>query len=72
MNESMNNPAITIRNKSWADNEYIPTWVDVENVGLDQFFTRPAIAKECWKSHCRHISMCHIRAVLTEAGLVDV
>lgn len=42
--------AIEIRNKSWENSNYIPTWVDVDNVGLDQFFTRPDIAKSCWES----------------------
>jgi len=55
MSESIINPAITIRNKSWADSEYIPSWVNVENVGLDQFFTRPNIAKSCWNLLCNYI-----------------
>ncbi len=42
--------AIEIRNKSWVNNEYIPTWVNIGDVGLDQFFTRPAVAKACWES----------------------
>ena len=50
MIENANYSAIEIRNKSWVNNEYIPTWVDIENVGLDQFFTRPAVAKACWES----------------------
>lgn len=47
--------AIAIRNRSWKDSQYIPKWVDVENVGLDQFFTRPEIAKMCWNSLCEHM-----------------
>jgi hypothetical protein len=27
--------AIKIRNKSWEKNEYIPSWVKIEEVGLD-------------------------------------
>lgn len=42
--------AIQLRNRSWDQNPYIPTWVDVENVELDQFFTRPEIAQQCLTS----------------------
>ena len=55
MMENVNYSAIEIRNKSWVNNEYIPTWVDIENVGLDQFFTRPAVAKACWESLCKYM-----------------
>lgn len=48
--DNINYPAIEIRNKAWVNNEYIPTWVDIDDIGLDQFFTRPAIAKACWES----------------------
>jgi len=48
--ENINHSAIEIRNKSWVDNEYIPTWVDIDDIGLDQFFTRPDVAKACWES----------------------
>jgi len=44
--------AIELRNKSWGKSNYIPKWVEIDNVGLDQFFTRPIIAKQCWKSLC--------------------
>jgi len=44
-----------IRNKSWVNNAYIPEWVDIEDIGLDQFFTRPAIAKACWESLYRYM-----------------
>ena len=42
--------AIWLRNKSWDQNPNIPTWINVENVELDQFFTRPEIAKQCLQS----------------------
>ena len=45
--------AIYERNLGWANNPKIPKWVDPQNVGLDQFFTRPAIAEECYKSLCQ-------------------
>ena len=47
--------AIEIRNKSWEKNNQIPPWVDIDNVGLDQFFTRPNIAKICWESLCNYM-----------------
>ncbi len=50
-----NDFAISIRNKSWTDSQYIPQWVDIENVGLDQFFTRSDIANMCWNSLCEHM-----------------
>lgn len=42
--------AVQSRNAGWADNPQIPDWVDPESVGLDQFFTRPDIAEQCYKS----------------------
>lgn len=32
--------AIGLRNNSWKENSNIPTWVNIETVGLDQFFTK--------------------------------
>lgn len=40
--------AISERNKSWEGNPLIPSWVDIDSVDLDQFFTRPHIAKKCF------------------------
>lgn len=42
--------AIKFRNSFWEKSKNIPTWVNINNVGLDQFFTRPEIAKWCWES----------------------
>ncbi|MDR0942757.1 MAG: hypothetical protein LBM19_04090 [Holosporales bacterium] len=39
------NKIIFNRNRDWINNKYIPKWVDLETVGLDQFFTKPEIAK---------------------------
>ena len=39
--------AIELRNQKWSNNDKIPSWVDINTVGLDQFFTRPEVAKEC-------------------------
>jgi hypothetical protein len=47
--------AIKNRNKSWEKSDYIPSWVDIDTVGLDQFFTRPEVAKECWASLNKYI-----------------
>ena len=38
------------RNRRWHDNPLIPSWVNVDDVGLDQFFTRPEIAAQCHAS----------------------
>ncbi|MDR0637775.1 MAG: hypothetical protein LBG27_02540 [Spirochaetaceae bacterium] len=40
---------ITRRNKIWQNNKYIPSWVNLETVGLEQFFTKPEIAKKCYE-----------------------
>ena len=42
--------AIQNRNRSWSDHPLIPAWVDVKNVDLDQFFTRPDVAEYCLNS----------------------
>ena len=35
------------RNRAWQNCGLIPTWVDRESVGLDCFYTRPDVAKNC-------------------------
>ena len=40
--------AIKIRNNYWKNNKYIPNWVDINEVDLDHFCTRPEVAKSCW------------------------
>lgn len=52
--------ALNFRNESWSKSKYIPSWVDINSVGLDQFFTRPDVAKECWDS---------LQEYVTSAGL---
>jgi len=47
--------AIEIRNKSWLKNKNIPGWVAIEDVGLDQFFTKPEVAESCWQSLRNHM-----------------
>jgi len=39
--------AIKNRNLNWETNKDIPTWIDIDSVDLDQFFTRPEIAEKC-------------------------
>ncbi len=41
---------IARRNELWEKNPTIPTWVNKEDVGLDQFFTNPEIAKAYFDS----------------------
>lgn len=39
--------AIKLRNSFWKKNSNIPSWVNIEDVGLDQFYTEPKIAQYC-------------------------
>jgi len=48
--KSVINRIIENRNKEWKVNPAIPSWVNVEKVDLDQFFTCPEIAYSCHKS----------------------
>jgi hypothetical protein len=52
----LNSEAQKIRNESWAESAQIPSWVNVDDVGLDQFFTRPEIARACWDSLCGYMT----------------
>ena len=38
------------RNKGWQNHPLVPAWVDTSKAGLDQFFTRPEVAKSCYQS----------------------
>lgn len=42
--------AIKLRNAQWQDNVEIPKWVKVEDTELDQYFTKPEVAKKCFAS----------------------
>lgn len=64
---------IELRNSLWRNNNEIPKWVDVDSVGLDQFFTRPDIAKKCWDSLCQYmiadgVDIAHYKFVEPSAG----
>jgi hypothetical protein len=48
--------AIKLRNKSWENNKYIPSWIKVEEVGLDHFCTRPEVAKICWDRFVKYLA----------------
>lgn len=45
--------AVHERNLLWKGNPQIPKWVDPQGVGLDQFFTRAEIARQCYEDLCR-------------------
>lgn len=47
--------AIKLRNKSWQGNKYIPNWVNVKEVDLDHYCTRPEVAKICWERFLKHL-----------------
>ncbi|CAA6817920.1 MAG: Unknown protein [uncultured Sulfurovum sp.] len=42
--------SIKYRNSCWSNNTYIPSWVNIEKVELDQFFTQPEVAQKCYDS----------------------
>ena len=48
--EELKHEAIQYRNSIWSNSKKIPKWVNIETVDLDQFFTRPEIAKYCHES----------------------
>jgi hypothetical protein len=50
-----NKSPVAVRNDSWETSLYIPDWVNIENVGLDQFFTRQDVAQSCWESLCYNV-----------------
>ena len=37
------------RNEKWKTHPSIPSWVTLDEVGLDQFFTKPKVADWCYK-----------------------
>jgi len=43
------------RNKLWQNNDYIPSWVNLDTVGLDQFFTKPEIAQKCYNTFIKFL-----------------
>jgi hypothetical protein len=70
----LNTEAQEIRNESWAKIREIPSWVNIDEVGLDQFFTRSHVAKACWASLCDYMTadgadLTHYKFVEPSAGL---
>ncbi len=47
---------IKSRNLNWGNNDYIPSWVDLDNVDLDQFFTKPEIAEKYYEKFIKYLS----------------
>jgi len=65
--------AITARNKCWNGNAYVPSWVDLNNVDLDQFFTKSTVAEYCIESLTKHlntedINICNYKFIEPSAG----
>lgn len=54
MNRDYKN-AIKLRNNNWKNNSNIPSWVDINTVELDQFFTNPEIAKHYHQKLIHHL-----------------
>ena len=44
------------RNIAWETSEMIPSWVNVDKVKLDRFFTKPEIARRCYEDLLQHIA----------------
>ncbi len=40
--------AVDFRNRQWTQSNIAPGWVNLDEVGLDQFFTTPAVAADCY------------------------
>lgn len=48
--------AVAFRNQRWSNGADIPKWVNPDEVGLDQFFTRPRVAEACFGNLLRRIT----------------
>ncbi|MGN6496564.1 MAG: hypothetical protein ACTHK5_04380 [Tsuneonella sp.] len=48
--------ALDFRNRQWTKNAIAPSWVDLSEVGLDQFFTTPNIAADCYAEMIRFLA----------------
>lgn len=46
---------ISKRNSLWEKNKDIPSWVDVNTVDLDQFFTKSDIAQDCYNKLMKYL-----------------
>jgi hypothetical protein len=55
LNEKIIENSVVYRNESWRTNSLIPSWVDIKNVGLDQFFTNDRIADKYYTSFITYL-----------------
>lgn len=55
------NEIISKRNKVWKHKEEIPSWVNLDEVGLDQFFTSSEVAKTYYKKMCDFLKSKNIK-----------
>lgn len=55
------NEIISKRNKVWKHKEEIPSWVNLDEVGLDQFFTSSEVAKTYYKKMCNFLKSKNIK-----------
>lgn len=53
---SSHTAALDLRNRQWVCNDIAPSWVDLSEVGLDQFFTTPKVAADCYAEMSRFLS----------------
>ncbi|PKP64930.1 MAG: hypothetical protein CVT85_08760 [Alphaproteobacteria bacterium HGW-Alphaproteobacteria-7] len=48
--------ALDLRNRQWTQSRIAPSWVDLSEVGLDQFFTTPHVAADCYAEMRRFLA----------------
>lgn len=53
--------ALKQRNSFWKDCSSIPSWINLDNVGLDQFFTKQNIAELCYKKAIKFLKFKHVK-----------
>lgn len=53
--------SIIYRNREWSKISIIPKWVDVNNVDLDQFFTKVEIAEYCYNKLIEYLKLKNIK-----------
>lgn len=51
------NKIIKSRNNLWENHNAIPNWVSLNDVALDQFFTKKEVAKELYSNLIEHIKL---------------
>lgn len=48
--------ALDFRNRQWVRNDIAPDWVNLSEVGLDQFFTTPKVAADCYADMAKFLA----------------